>query len=174
MSQAVRRFFWHLPTIFLACHTEKYQYGNATTWVFRKNQLNLIKSRETKQWAYKWHLNNRWKCENESVCRSFSREEYWSGLPFPSPGDCSYPGINQCFFSVLQHQKAHLPWRRFPLCLTLDYNILPRVNNVIFWRLLSDGWWLYHLIVERRTKERNKLFNIVTVIIFFLYQNHLP
>ena len=24
----------------------------------------------------------------------FSRQEYWSGLPFPSPGDISEPGIN--------------------------------------------------------------------------------
>ena len=24
----------------------------------------------------------------------FSRQEYWSGLPFPSPGDLSDPGIN--------------------------------------------------------------------------------
>ena len=23
----------------------------------------------------------------------FSRQEYWSGLPFPSPGDCPNPGI---------------------------------------------------------------------------------
>ena len=23
----------------------------------------------------------------------FSRQDYWSGLPFPSPGDVSYPGI---------------------------------------------------------------------------------
>ena len=23
----------------------------------------------------------------------FSRQEYWSGLPFPSPGDLPYPGI---------------------------------------------------------------------------------
>ena len=23
----------------------------------------------------------------------FSRQEYWSGLPFPSPGDLSDPGI---------------------------------------------------------------------------------
>ena len=23
----------------------------------------------------------------------FSRQEYWSGLPFPSPGDLSHPGI---------------------------------------------------------------------------------
>ena len=24
----------------------------------------------------------------------FSRQEYWSGLQFPSPGDLPYPGIN--------------------------------------------------------------------------------
>ena len=23
----------------------------------------------------------------------FSRQEYWSGLPFPSPADCSDPGM---------------------------------------------------------------------------------
>ena len=23
----------------------------------------------------------------------FSRQEYWSGLPFPSPGDLPYPGM---------------------------------------------------------------------------------
>jgi len=25
----------------------------------------------------------------------FSRQEYWSGLPFPSPGDLPNPGIKQ-------------------------------------------------------------------------------
>ena len=27
----------------------------------------------------------------------FSRQEYWSGLPFPSPGDLSDPGIEPRF-----------------------------------------------------------------------------
>ena len=27
------------------------------------------------------------------VSMGFSRQEYWSGLPFPSPGDLSNPGI---------------------------------------------------------------------------------
>ena len=27
----------------------------------------------------------------------FSRQEYWSGLPFPSPGDLSDPGIKAIF-----------------------------------------------------------------------------
>ena len=28
-----------------------------------------------------------------SSVMGFSRQEYWSGLPFPSPGDLPYPGI---------------------------------------------------------------------------------
>ena len=27
------------------------------------------------------------------LCMEFSRQEYWSGLPFPSPGDLLDPGI---------------------------------------------------------------------------------
>ena len=27
------------------------------------------------------------------LCIGFSRQEYWSGLPFPSPGDLPDPGI---------------------------------------------------------------------------------
>ena len=27
------------------------------------------------------------------LSEEFFRQEYWSGLPFPSPGDLSYPGI---------------------------------------------------------------------------------
>ena len=27
----------------------------------------------------------------------FSRQEYWSGLPYPSPGDLPYPGIEPAF-----------------------------------------------------------------------------
>ena len=27
------------------------------------------------------------------LCMGFSRQEYWSGLPFPSPGDLPDPGM---------------------------------------------------------------------------------
>ena len=31
----------------------------------------------------------------------FSRQEYWSGLPFPSPGDLPNPGIELPYFILL-------------------------------------------------------------------------
>ena len=44
----------------------------------------------------------------------FSRQEYWSGLPFPSPGDLPYPGIKLAspafaggFFTTVPPGKPH-------------------------------------------------------------------
>ena len=35
-----------------------------------------------------------WTVANQtSLSMGFSRQEYWSGLPFPSPGDLPNPGI---------------------------------------------------------------------------------
>ena len=32
-----------------------------------------------------------------SLCMGFSRQKYWSGLPFPSPEDLPHPGIEPWF-----------------------------------------------------------------------------
>ena len=46
----------------------------------------------------------------------FLRQEYWSGLPFPSPGDLPHPGIKsesptwQMDSLPLSHQKSNLIW----------------------------------------------------------------
>ena len=41
-----------------------------------------------------------------SPCMGFSSQEYWSGLPFPSPGDLPNPGIK---FGSLTLQAEALP-----------------------------------------------------------------
>ena len=44
----------------------------------------------------------------------FPRQEYWSGLPFPTPGDFPNPGIKplssalQAFFTSVPPGKPHL------------------------------------------------------------------
>ena len=50
----------------------------------------------------------------------FSRQEYWSGLSFPSPGDLSNPGIE-------------------PRSPTLQADALP--SEPPGWPGLSTGWW---------------------------------
>ena len=42
----------------------------------------------------------------------FSRQEYWGGLPFPSPGDLPNPGSNPCLLCIL-----HGKWILYPLSL---------------------------------------------------------
>ena len=39
----------------------------------------------------------------------FSRHEYWSGLPFPSPRDFPDPGLNPCLLHLLQWLVGSLP-----------------------------------------------------------------
>ena len=39
----------------------------------------------------------------------FSRQEYLSGLPCPSPGDLSDPGIEPVFLNLLHWQAGSLP-----------------------------------------------------------------
>ena len=51
-----------------------------------------------------------------SLSMGFSRQEYWSELPFPSPGDLPDPGIEICVSCLLHRQAGSLllappmPW----------------------------------------------------------------
>ena len=38
-------------------------------------------------------LCNPMDCSPSDCCMEFSRQKYWSGLPFPAPGDLPDPGI---------------------------------------------------------------------------------
>ena len=57
----------------------------------------------------------------------FSRREYWSGLPFPSPGDLPNPGIE-------------------PGSPTLQYYPKQSINSVQF---LANFQWLFFIEVEQ-------------------------
>ena len=39
----------------------------------------------------------------------FSRQKYWSGFPFPTPGDLSDPGIKHRSLGLLHRQADSLP-----------------------------------------------------------------
>ena len=50
-----------------------------------------------------------------SLSMGFSRQEYWSGLPFPSPGDLPDPGI--------WNQVSRIVGRRFTVWATREVMI---------------------------------------------------
>ena len=48
--------------------------------------------------------------DQASVFMEFSWQEYWSGLPFPSPGDLSTHGLNPSLlhcWQILYHLSLH-------------------------------------------------------------------
>ena len=53
--------------------------------------------------------------QQTSLSMGFHRQEYWSGLPFPSPGDLPNPGIETAspaftcgFFTTESPWKSHI------------------------------------------------------------------
>ena len=45
----------------------------------------------------------------------FSRQEYWSGLPFPSPGDLPNPGIEPWSPELCRQTLYHLSHQGSPI-----------------------------------------------------------
>ena len=43
------------------------------------------------------------------LSKGFSRQEYWSGLPFPAAGDLPDPGLSSHFLRLLHWQVDSLP-----------------------------------------------------------------
>ena len=84
----------------------------------------------------------------------FSRQEYWSGLPFPSLGNLPDPGIEPVSLGLLQWQADSLPLvpRRKPenadtACVFHhDYGICggrtTPFHSFVGSGCLAWGWWL--------------------------------
>ena len=64
-------------------------------WYFLKENSDLYaKSTESLLPSHVQFFANPWTVACQSpLFMEFSRQEYWSGLPFPSPGDLPNPGI---------------------------------------------------------------------------------
>ena len=55
------------------------------------------------------------------LAMGFPRKEYWSGLPFPTPGDLPDPGIELC---LLHWQAVSVPLRHLGETLKIAYRML--------------------------------------------------
>ena len=63
--------------------------------------------------SHVWPFATPWTVAHQaSLSMGFSRQEYWSGLSFPSPGDLPNPGI--------QTQVSRIAGRRFNLWATRE------------------------------------------------------
>ena len=63
-------------------------------WWLRAGQDGFTKQSEWKSLSHVWLFATPWTVAYQvPPSMGFSRQEYWSGLPFPSPGDLTDPGI---------------------------------------------------------------------------------
>ena len=72
----------------------------------------------------------------------FSKQEYWSGLPFPSPGDLPDPGIE---FRSPALQSDSFNWATREANLNMDTIILQhwRISQVLFYIYIADLPFIY-------------------------------
>ena len=89
--------------------------------------------RVTKSWTWpKWLSTHIWECV--CTCTRVLREEYWSGLSFPSPGDLPNPGIKPT--SLVSPALAG----------GFFTNVPPGKNRkyLLLWtKKVSDAYWMY-------------------------------
>ena len=59
---------------------------------------------------YSWLYVTPWTVAHQApLSMGFSRQEYWSGLPCPPPGDLPHPGIKPTSLCLLHWQAGSLP-----------------------------------------------------------------
>ena len=71
-----------------------------------------LQSRESQRVRNNWvtkHITWTLACQ-DPLSIGFSRQVYWNGLPCPSPGDLSHPGIKPASLSLLHWQASSLPF----------------------------------------------------------------
>ena len=67
----------------------------------------------------------------------FSRQEYWSGLPYPSPGDLPHPGIKPGSLALQADSLLSEPPGKSPHYANKNINTIS--SNI---KILLKFWWI--------------------------------
>ena len=109
----------------------------------------------------------------------FHRQEYWNGLPFPSPGDRPDPGIEQVFL-----ESAALAGRLFTTSVTWEATsdaIIPYKQSSSKWQTSQpvmtaksrDQMQIKSTGVEHKDLNRSPILSL-TVMRYLDQVSHLP
>ena len=139
-----------------ACQMHSKQYLVAWKWKVKVKSLSLV-----------WLFATPWTLAYQTPqSMEFSRQEYWSGLPFLSPGDFPNPGIEPRAPTLQADALPSEPPGKFKWLLKLFlrclWETLPHLfikplettyNFLILYHLLSP----YHLIFSTWRSEKLKV-----------------
>ena len=123
-------------TVFLHIHVPAFKPGTIRAKIFILTSLKFcIKLQfsitftqyvkvKVKSLSRVWLFATPWTVAYQaSPSMGFSRQEYWSGLPFPSPGDLPHPGVKPrspaLEADALTSEPPGKPWRMgifYPIC----------------------------------------------------------
>ena len=116
------------------------------------------------EWMNEWESLSRVWCfatpwiiaYQASLSMEFSRQEYWSRLPFPSPGNLSDPGIEPSSSAVqadslLSEPQGKLKWKSLSP-VQLFATPLTVVHGVLQARILE---WVAFSLLSRSFQTRN-------------------
>ena len=97
------------------------------------------------------HVHSPWTVAHQTpLSMEFSRQEYWGGLPFPSPGDLPDPGIKPGF-PVLQADSCGL----YHITLTIWYQSHAGIcmyKEVKASKKIRVSWIVRRVFLYERTK----------------------
>ena len=60
----------------------------------------------------------------------FSRQEYWSGLPFPSPGDLPDPGMEPRSPALQADALTYEPAGKLSMYISKNYSVFKNIMNI--------------------------------------------
>ena len=86
----------------------------------------------------------------------FSRQEYWSGLPFPSPGDLPNPGIEPGSPALQADALSSEPPGK-PSYKAETYNYVPGFLTQLSWKLVSaekPAQWCLAALLSQRWRQQ--------------------
>ena len=101
-----------------------------------------------------WFFATLWTVVHQApLSMGFSRQECWSGLPFPPPGDLPQPGIELC---LLHWQADSLPLSHLGIPLVSGEAVISTVYFLRGWGRWGGGCARRLLCVERKMWSNEK------------------
>ena len=95
--------------------------------------------------SHVWFFVTPWTVAHQApLSMEYSRQEYWSGLPFPSPGDLPHPGIKHQKKNLLHCRQIlyHLSHQGSPIA-NIEVSLKEWKKNCFFFFL----WPFHHFIL---------------------------
>ena len=136
-------WFWNTTKSILPCNS---------SFVRRKEKVKV---------NHVWLFVTPWTVVRQTpLSMEFSRQEYWSGLPCPSPGDLPQPGMEPGSPALQADSLPSEPPGK-PLCWRKENLVIKGIGGTAS-RLLPEGTWTTYLaflsfsfLIFKRKKGQN-------------------